>query len=190
MNAAVALIAAEIAFSNAVLVGMRPSDEQKAARTAAIEAKKSSLEVREMPSSAAYKAIVTRSGFWRVFATPADVADALVLRAGGQLADENGERAPSIATAIISTFADAFASRAERTLEDLAASDRKQVVIAFDAQKMSEIASMLSDEDVSFAESALEVGANDTRLGLAQWDVAQAQARLAAKEQRELAKAA
>ena len=35
MNAAVALIAAEIAFSNAVLVGMRPSDEQKAARTAA-----------------------------------------------------------------------------------------------------------------------------------------------------------
>ena len=49
---------------------------------------------------------------------------------------------------------------------------------------------MLSDEDVSFAESALEVGANDTRLGLAQWDVAQAQARLAAKEQRELAKAA
>lgn len=190
MNSVIALIAAETAFSNAVLVGLRPTDEQKAARTAAIDAKKSDLETRSMPSGAAYKAIVTRSGFWRVLATPTEVADALALRAGSRLTDENGERAPSIATAIISTFADAFASRAEKSLDDLAMLDRKQIVVAFDVQKMTEIAGALSEEDVSFAESALMLGANDTRLGLAQWDALQAQARLAAKEQRELAKAA
>jgi len=195
MNRVVAFIAAELAFSSAVLVGLRPSDEAKAARAAAIDARKAEAEAAGRPTTFAHKAIITRAGLWRMTAAPADVADALAMRRGETLTGPDGEQCyPSVTAQVVMVFADAFSVRAEKTLEDLATSDRTAVVLSFDALAMNQVAETLNEADVDMVANWLETVSEKSREALVAWDVAQTQSRQAAREeasrQRELSKAA
>ncbi|MBX3528935.1 MAG: hypothetical protein KF904_22255 [Rhodoblastus sp.] len=195
MNRVAAFIAAELAFSSAVLVGLRPSDEAKAARSAAIDARKAEAEAAGRPTATVHKAIVTRAGQWRMTATPADVADALAMLRGETLTGPDGEkRYASVTAQTIIAFADAFSVRADKSMEDLAASDRSAVVLSFDALAMRQVAEALNEADVDMVANWLENVSEQSRQALVAWDVAQTQARQAAREenarQREMSKAA
>jgi hypothetical protein len=183
-------IADELRYAKRVLIGVNPTDEQRADRQAAIDDRLEEFSARRLPLDGAAKTVATKDGLIRLIARPTDLSDALAISEGRQLVGQAGApRTPSDAATVIAAFADALvtgratdglAAGSPLSLETLATAPTSNVaVVSFDAERMTTIVKSMSDPKELAA--SLTNAMTATRAALVECDQQKAMTRDAAR---------